>query len=71
MGDERTYRALLADARIIFPNGGRGAPRKKYFRKERAAEGQSATNWWPCESFGHNQGANAEFIYDAAVVHLC
>jgi adenine-specific DNA-methyltransferase len=60
MGDEGTYRALLADARIIFPNRGRGAPRKKYFRKEREAEGQSATNWWPCESFGHNQGANAE-----------
>jgi adenine-specific DNA-methyltransferase len=60
MGDERTYRALLADDRIIFPNAGRGAPRKKYFRKEREAEGQCATNWWPCESFGHNQGANAE-----------
>ena len=60
MGDEETYRALLADGRIIFPNGGRGAPRKKYFRKEREAEGQCATNWWPCESFGHNQGANAQ-----------
>jgi adenine-specific DNA-methyltransferase len=60
MGDEQTYRALLADGRIVFPNGGRGSPRKKYFRKEREAEGQCATNWWPCESFGHNQGANAQ-----------
>jgi adenine specific DNA methylase Mod len=60
MGDEETYLALLADDRIVFPNGGRGSPRKKYFRKEREAEGQCATNWWPCESFGHNQGANAE-----------
>ena len=60
MGEEETYRALLADGRIVFPNAGRGAPRKKYFRKEREAEGQCATNWWPCESFGHNQGANAE-----------
>jgi adenine-specific DNA-methyltransferase len=60
MGDEETYLALLADGRIVFPNGGRGSPRKKYFRKEREAEGQCATNWWPCESFGHNQGANAQ-----------
>jgi adenine-specific DNA-methyltransferase len=60
MGDEETYRALLADGRIFFPNGGRGSPRKKYFRSEREAEGQCATNWWPCEGFGHNQGANAQ-----------
>jgi adenine-specific DNA-methyltransferase len=60
MGDASTYRALLADGRIVFPNGGRGAPRKKYFRAERALEGQCATNWWPHETFGHNQGANVE-----------
>jgi adenine-specific DNA-methyltransferase len=60
MGDEATYRALLADGRIVFPSGGRGSPRKKYFQRERASEGQCATNWWPHESFGHNQGANAE-----------
>ncbi len=60
MGDEETYRTLLADGRIVFPRGGGGSPRKKYFRKEREAEGQCATNWWPCESFGHNQGANAQ-----------
>jgi adenine-specific DNA-methyltransferase len=60
MGDESTYRALLADGRIVFPNGGRGAPRKKYFESERATEGQCATNWWSHETFGHNQGANSE-----------
>jgi adenine-specific DNA-methyltransferase len=60
MGDRGTYEALLADGRIVFPNGGRGSPRKKYFRKEREAEGQCATNWWPHEAFGHNAGANAE-----------
>ncbi|MGO8996160.1 MAG: site-specific DNA-methyltransferase [Polyangiaceae bacterium] len=60
MGDEETYRALVADGRIVFPNAGRGSPRKKYFRKEREAEGQCATNWWPHETFGHNQGANAQ-----------
>jgi adenine-specific DNA-methyltransferase len=60
MGEASTYRALLADGRIVFPNGGRGSPRKKYFREERQREGQCATNWWPSESFGHNQGANAQ-----------
>ena len=33
-------------------------PRKKYFKYEREAEGQCATNWWDCNQFGHNQGAN-------------
>jgi adenine-specific DNA-methyltransferase len=60
MGDRGTYEALRADGRILFPNAGKGAPRKKYFRDERAAEGQCATNWWPHETFGHNQGANAQ-----------
>ncbi len=60
MGEEATYRALLADGRIVFPNRGRGSPRKKYFQAERAREGQSATNWWPSDPFGHNQGANAQ-----------
>lgn len=58
MGDESTFKALLADNRIIFPRGGDGMPRKKYYQFERAAEGQCATNWWECTQFGHNQGAN-------------
>lgn len=58
MGDETTYKGLLADNRIVFPNGGNGLPRKKYFRIEREEEGQCATNWWSHEEFGHNQGAN-------------
>ena len=58
MGDETTYKELLADHRIIFPRGGDGMPRKKYFRYERQEEGQCATNWWDHTQFGHNQGAN-------------
>ncbi len=58
MGEEETYKALLADKRIVFPKKGDGYPRKKYFRFERQEEGQSATNWWTHEQFGHNQGAN-------------
>ncbi len=58
MGEETTYKELLADNRIIFPRGGDGMPRKKYFRYERAEEGQCATNWWDHTQFGHNQGAN-------------
>ena len=59
MGEEATYKKLLADNRIIFPNNGNGSPRKKYFRFEREEEGQSATNWWSHEQFGHNQEGNA------------
>ena len=59
MGERSTYEALTKDNRIIFPDKGNGTPRKKYFMSERAAEGQCATNWWPCETFGHNQGANS------------
>ena len=58
MGEESTYKELLADNRILFPKGGDGMPRKKYFRYEREEEGQCATNWWTHEQFGHNQGAN-------------
>jgi len=60
MGDENTYKALLADNRIVFPRNGEGLPRKKYFKYEREEEGQCATNWWNHDEFGHNQGANDE-----------
>ena len=60
MGDETNYKSLLADNRIVFPKNGEGLPRKKYFRYEREEEGQSATNWWSHQDFGHNQGANDE-----------
>ena len=59
MGDEDNFKNLLNDKRIIFPDNGNGSPRKKYYRTEREEEGQCATNWWPHEQFGHNQGANA------------
>lgn len=55
MGEESTFNALLEDNRIVFPNNGNGAPRKKYFKSERESEGQCATNWWPHDQFGHNQ----------------
>ncbi|MFZ4502969.1 MAG: site-specific DNA-methyltransferase, partial [Methylovulum sp.] len=58
MGDKNTFDALLADNRIIWAKKGSGTPRKKYFKFEREAEGQCATNWWTHEVFGHNQGAN-------------
>lgn len=58
MGDETTYKSLLDDGRIYFPNNGRGVPRKKYYKAEREKEGQCASNWWPSSIFGHNQGAN-------------
>lgn len=58
MGEEKTYKELLKDGRIIFPRGGDGMPRKKYYRFERQKEGQCATNWWSSDQFGHNQGAN-------------
>lgn len=58
MGDESTYKSLLADNRIVFPRGGDGMPRKKYFKYEREEEGQCATNWWESSIFGNNQGAN-------------
>lgn len=58
IGDEDTYKQLLADKRIYFPNNGHGPPRKKYYQREREEEGQCACNWWPHEQFGHNQGAN-------------
>ena len=58
MGEETTYKKLLADGRIYFPKNGDGNPRKKYYKFEREDEGQCATNWWHHEQFGHNQGAN-------------
>jgi len=58
MGDENTYLRLLADNRIVFPHNGNGSPRKKYFKFEREAEGQCATNWWSHDQFGHNQEGN-------------
>ena len=60
MGDFDTYTSLLNDNRIYFPRGGDGMPRKKYFKTERQAEGQCATNWWIHEIYGSNQKASDE-----------
>ncbi|HHF2866957.1 TPA: site-specific DNA-methyltransferase [Vibrio alginolyticus] len=59
MGEKSTFESLLKDDRIYFPNNGDGFPRKKYYKSEREAEGQCATNWWSHEQFGHNQEGNA------------
>ena len=66
MGEEITYNSLLAENKIFFPRNGAGLPRKKYFKFEREQEGQSANNWWPHKSFGHNQEGNDELakIFD-------
>ena len=58
MGEKATFEAYLQEGRIYFPNGGDGCPRKKYYQFEREEEGQCATNWWPHDQFGCNQGAN-------------
>jgi adenine-specific DNA-methyltransferase len=61
MGEEKTYKKLLADGRIYFPkNGDIGLPRKKIFRFEREKAGQSATNWFEHQNSGNNQEASAE-----------
>lgn len=60
MGEESTFKKLLADNRIIFTKSGNGLPRKKYYKFEREEEGQSANNWWSHELFGHNQEGNDE-----------
>ena len=59
MGEEMTFKKLLNDNRIVFPDNGNGAPRKKYYKSERKEEGQCATNWWHHKQFGHNQGASS------------
>lgn len=59
MGDRSSFERLLADNRIIFPKNGDGAPRKKQFKFEREAAGQSATNWFPHDQFGSNQEATS------------
>jgi adenine-specific DNA-methyltransferase len=60
MGERKTFEVLLADGRMVFPSGGSGPPRKKYFQSERAAEGQAATTWWSHDDVGHNQEASQE-----------
>ena len=61
MGEEKTYKELLADNRIYFSrNGDGGLPRKKIFKFEREEEGQSAINWFEHQDSGNNQEASTE-----------
>lgn len=55
MGDYNTYKELVEDNRIYFPNEGKGWPRKKIYKSEREKEGQCANNWWHHSQFGSNQ----------------
>ena len=70
MGSEETYRKLVEDGRIYFPNNGKGYPRKKYYLSERQDEGQSANNWWASDIFGNNQEATSEqkLLFNGKVV---
>jgi adenine-specific DNA-methyltransferase len=60
LGEEKTYKAYLAEGRMYFPKGGDGLPRKKYYKFEREEEGQVAHNFWGHEEFGSNQEASDE-----------
>jgi adenine-specific DNA-methyltransferase len=60
MGAESTYKKLLSEGKIYFPNGGDGWPRKKFYLNERMQEGQCAHNFWNHSEFGSNQEGSAE-----------
>ncbi|WP_165851999.1 site-specific DNA-methyltransferase [Mucilaginibacter terrenus] len=60
MGAESTYKQLLSEGKIYFPNGGDGWPRKKFYLSERMEEGQCAHNFWNHSEFGSNQEGSAE-----------
>ena len=60
LGTKNTFNSLVKDGRIIFPSGGNGLPRKKYYKQERMKEGQVAHNFWGHEEFGSNQEASRE-----------
>lgn len=70
MGEWDTFKKLLDDNRIYFPDGGKGKPRKKYYKDEREAEGQCAINWWHHEYFGHNQEASDELFKKFGVKNI-
>jgi len=60
LGMKETFKRLLKDKRIIFPNSGNGKPRKKVFLRERQREGQSAINFWFGREYGDNLTASSE-----------
>lgn len=55
---EDTYKKLLADNRIVFPDSGNGKPRYKLFLKEKMEEGVIPNTWW--DNLASNQEATAE-----------
>lgn len=60
LGTRDTFQSLLNDNKIIFPNSGKGKPRKKIFKADRIKDGQSAINFWFDGRFGDNLSANRE-----------
>lgn len=60
LGTEETFNNLFKDNRIIFPNKGKGKPRKKIFKSEALKNGQSAINFWVGDKYGNNLLATSE-----------
>ena len=60
LGPRSTFDRLVKDERIFFPNNGKGKPRKKIFKAERAAQGQPPVDFWVGRDYGDNLSANAE-----------
>ena len=60
LGNRQTYQRLIAENKIIFPDSGKGKPRKKIFAKERIAKGQAAIDFWVGKSYGDNLTATSE-----------
>lgn len=54
-----TYQRLVAENRIVFPDGGNGKPRYKLFRSEKEAAGAIANTWW--DDASSNQEGTREF----------
>lgn len=60
LGTKDTFEKYLAEGRILFTSKGDGKPRKKVYKQEAIAKGQSAIDFWVGNKFGDNLEANAE-----------
>jgi len=54
---EETYRKLLEEGRIYFPESGRGKPRYKIYLSEKKEQGVVASTWW--DDVGDTQSSHA------------
>lgn len=57
---EETFKRLLNDNRLVFPNNGNGKPRYKLFLSEKLNDGVIANTWWDNES--SNQEATQDLV---------